>query len=112
MVQRCCGYKAVGFGQGSSWRERSPDFRDLLGKREDFILEVLLDPPEPAFEFCCERRIFWPLQFDSATNLANHQNAGEELGILDGTVPSLHLRVSQAAFAQFGQYIRVEKKGH
>ena len=112
MVHRSCGYKAIGFSQGSRWRECPPDFRDLLGNREDFILEVLLEPPEPAFQFCRERGICWPLQFDSATNLTDNQNAGEEFRILDGTVPSLDLRVSQAAFAQFGQYIRVEQKGH
>jgi len=109
-----CGrsYKAVRFSQGSRRRERSPDFRNLLGNREDVILEVLLEPPQPAFKVCRERWIGWPLQFDAAANLANDQNAGEEFRILDGSIPCLDLGVSQAAFAQFRQYIRVEKEGH
>ena len=105
-----CGrsYKAVRFSQGSRRRERSPDFRNLLGNREDVILEVSLDPPQPAFEVCRERRIGWPLQFDPAANLTNNQDAGEEFRILNGSIPRLDLRVSQAAFVQFRQYICVQ----
>jgi hypothetical protein len=77
MVHRGRSEQAVGFSQGSCWRERPPDFCDLLGDREDFIQEVLLDPAQPALEVCRERRISWSLQFDSATNLTNHQNAGK-----------------------------------
>ena len=57
VVHRGCGYEAVGFGQRPHWGKRPPDFRDLLGNWEDFVLEVLLDPPEPAFGFSCEQRI-------------------------------------------------------
>lgn len=55
-MHRGCAYYSVGFGHGSGGRQRSPDFRDLLGDRENFVLEVLLDPLEPAFEFLPRRR--------------------------------------------------------
>jgi hypothetical protein len=63
------------------------------------------DPLKPALKFRGERRIRWPFQFDFTANFAYHQNAGEEIRIVDCSVPCLDVCVGQPTLAQFGQYV-------
>jgi hypothetical protein len=67
-MHRGCAYYSVGFGHGSGGRQRSLDFRDLLGDWEILCWKSCWIHWSQCSSFYREGGICWPLQFDAAPN--------------------------------------------
>jgi hypothetical protein len=65
---------------------------------------------EPHFQLGGLGGIGAPLEFDPATDFANHQNACMDAGGLDRSRPTYHRRMATLALAQFRNHVAVNKQ--